>query len=67
MRILFCRRIRSELWSLDEINLDEDHLDLKKAILKVTVENRPRFAAKKVDLEGRRAALDIYASDRMVE
>ncbi|KAJ6520188.1 hypothetical protein C8R45DRAFT_1120326 [Mycena sanguinolenta] len=60
--------IKTELRDLkDEVNLSEDHLDLKKAILKMTLENRPHFAAKKVDLENRRAALDIYASDKMVE
>ncbi|KAJ7269366.1 P-loop containing nucleoside triphosphate hydrolase protein [Mycena haematopus] len=44
---------------IDEINLSEDHLDLKESILQFTAENRPRFAAKRKDLEDRRVALNM--------
>ncbi|KAF7337559.1 Tat pathway signal sequence [Mycena sanguinolenta] len=63
------RDLRSllRLCLIDDINLQEDHLDLKKSILKVTVENRPRFAAKKVDLEDRRATLKMGVSNSTEE
>jgi len=44
---------------IDEINLSEDHKELKEDILQLTLATRPQFVLKKMDLDGRRLSLKI--------
>ncbi|KAJ7702907.1 hypothetical protein B0H16DRAFT_1705073 [Mycena metata] len=42
---------------VDEINLSGDHKEIKDAVLKMVVDNRPLFTSKKCDIDERRRAL----------
>ncbi|KAJ7459043.1 hypothetical protein B0H11DRAFT_175447 [Mycena galericulata] len=44
---------------IEEINLPKDHKELKAQILQLTLENRPCFVAKRIDLADRRRALGM--------
>ncbi|KAJ7459045.1 hypothetical protein B0H11DRAFT_2060165 [Mycena galericulata] len=60
------RQIRTELQHLttvlrlslvEEVNLPPDHKEAKDRILRLTLENRPAFAVKRIDLADRRRSL----------
>ncbi|KAJ7754995.1 hypothetical protein DFH07DRAFT_1061126 [Mycena maculata] len=44
---------------VDEVNLSKDGKELKDEILHLTLENRPTFAAKRIDLADRRRSLGL--------